>query len=168
MEQPYMLPILYCQYHACWCPGDLSRQGISRHGIDSRVPHPMQPILVAAAASHLLWGLERQVDRFIAEEWQCHQSRGHERATKVSPEHSTNHNTRSPYTEWWLPPPCRGSLAASPRWGHAPRTRRTSSSRGWQTWLMLRFIAYLQTVITGRDNLVLWFIRDTSMIKLSH
>ena len=23
------------QYHACWCPGSLSRQGISRHGIDS-------------------------------------------------------------------------------------------------------------------------------------
>ena len=34
MEQHYMLPILYCQYHACWCPGDLSHQGISRHGID--------------------------------------------------------------------------------------------------------------------------------------
>ena len=23
------------QYHACWCPGSLSRQGISGHGIDS-------------------------------------------------------------------------------------------------------------------------------------
>ena len=23
-----------CQYHACWCPGDLSHQGISRNGID--------------------------------------------------------------------------------------------------------------------------------------
>ena len=23
------------QYHSCWCPGSLSRQGISRHGIDS-------------------------------------------------------------------------------------------------------------------------------------
>ena len=34
MEQPYMLPILYCQYRAHWCPGDLSHQGISRHGID--------------------------------------------------------------------------------------------------------------------------------------
>ena len=22
-------------YHASWCPGSLSRQGISRHGIDS-------------------------------------------------------------------------------------------------------------------------------------
>ena len=22
------------QYHACWCPGDLNRQGISRYGID--------------------------------------------------------------------------------------------------------------------------------------
>ena len=29
-----MLPILYCQYHACWCPGDLNHQGISRLGID--------------------------------------------------------------------------------------------------------------------------------------
>ena len=34
MEEPYILPILYCQYHACWYPGDLRSQGISRHGID--------------------------------------------------------------------------------------------------------------------------------------
>ena len=34
MKQTYMLPILYCQYHACWYPGDLSRRGISRYGID--------------------------------------------------------------------------------------------------------------------------------------
>ena len=32
MEQPYILSILYCQYHACWCPGDLQSQGISRRG----------------------------------------------------------------------------------------------------------------------------------------
>ena len=25
------------QYHACWCLGDLSRQGITRHGIDYRI-----------------------------------------------------------------------------------------------------------------------------------
>ena len=34
MVQPYMLPILYCHYHACWCSGDLSRQGINMYGID--------------------------------------------------------------------------------------------------------------------------------------
>ena len=34
MEQIYTLPILRCQYHACWCPGDLRSQGISRHCID--------------------------------------------------------------------------------------------------------------------------------------
>ena len=34
MKQPYILPILYCQYHACWCPGDLRSQGMSRHGIE--------------------------------------------------------------------------------------------------------------------------------------
>ena len=34
MEQPYVLPILYCQYHACWCTGDFRSQCISRHGID--------------------------------------------------------------------------------------------------------------------------------------
>ena len=28
---------LFGTYHACWCPGDLSCQGISRHGIDSIV-----------------------------------------------------------------------------------------------------------------------------------
>ena len=34
MEQPHMLPILYCQYHVCWCSGDFRSQGISKHGID--------------------------------------------------------------------------------------------------------------------------------------
>ena len=34
VEQPYMLPILYCQYPACWCPDYLRSQGISKHGID--------------------------------------------------------------------------------------------------------------------------------------
>ena len=34
MEQLYMLPILYCQYHTCRCPGDLRSQGIRRHNID--------------------------------------------------------------------------------------------------------------------------------------
>ena len=29
-----MLPIIYCQYHVCWCHGDLRSQGISRHDID--------------------------------------------------------------------------------------------------------------------------------------
>ena len=33
-EQPYMLPILFCQYHSCWCPGDFKSQVINRHGID--------------------------------------------------------------------------------------------------------------------------------------
>ena len=26
---------LFSHYHACWCPGSLSLQGINRHGIDS-------------------------------------------------------------------------------------------------------------------------------------
>ena len=34
MEQPYMLPVLYYQYHGCWCSVDLRSQGISRQGID--------------------------------------------------------------------------------------------------------------------------------------
>ena len=36
MGQHYMLSILYCQYHTGWCPGDLSRQGISRQGLTPR------------------------------------------------------------------------------------------------------------------------------------
>ena len=36
MQQPYMLPILYWQHHACWCSGDFRSQGISRYGIDSQ------------------------------------------------------------------------------------------------------------------------------------
>ena len=31
MEQSYTLSILYYQYHAWWCPGDLKSQGISRY-----------------------------------------------------------------------------------------------------------------------------------------
>ena len=34
MEQSYVLPILYCQCHACWCTGDFRSQCINRHGID--------------------------------------------------------------------------------------------------------------------------------------
>ena len=43
MEQPYMLPIVYWQYHACWCSGDFRSQGISRHGINPQsqnIPSP--------------------------------------------------------------------------------------------------------------------------------
>ena len=29
-----MLPILYWQWHTCWCSGDFRSQSISRHGID--------------------------------------------------------------------------------------------------------------------------------------
>ena len=34
MEQPYMLPILYCQYHGCWCHGDMAMQVTSSHDIN--------------------------------------------------------------------------------------------------------------------------------------
>ena len=30
----YMLLALCCQYHSCWCPGDLRSKDISRRGID--------------------------------------------------------------------------------------------------------------------------------------
>ena len=33
VEHPYILLVLYYQYHVCWCPGDFRSQGISRHGI---------------------------------------------------------------------------------------------------------------------------------------
>ena len=33
-KQPYMLPTLYCQCHACWCPGSLKSTVASKHGID--------------------------------------------------------------------------------------------------------------------------------------
>ena len=34
MEQSQKLSILYCQYYACWCPGNIRGQGISRRDID--------------------------------------------------------------------------------------------------------------------------------------
>ena len=48
MEQPYMLPVLYCQYHACW-----SRQGISRHGIDQISRN--NPSLASEELTHCDW-----------------------------------------------------------------------------------------------------------------
>ena len=45
MEQPYILPILYCQYmyHAYWCHGNLGRQGINRHGINQMSQYILSP-----------------------------------------------------------------------------------------------------------------------------
>ena len=36
MEQPYLVPVLYCEYHVNWRPGDLSHQDINMHNIDSQ------------------------------------------------------------------------------------------------------------------------------------
>ena len=44
----YMLPILFCQYHASWCPGNFRSQGTSRHGIDQI--HQSESPLVEAMA----------------------------------------------------------------------------------------------------------------------
>ena len=46
MEQTYMLPNLYCQYHGCWSTGDSRSQGINRHGTDQNIPSPASEELV--------------------------------------------------------------------------------------------------------------------------
>ena len=49
MEQPDLLPILYCQYHAYWCSDDFMSHGISRHGIDlqsQNIPSPAPEQLI--------------------------------------------------------------------------------------------------------------------------
>ena len=43
MEQPYLLTVLYCQYHVCWCSGDYSYQGINRHDIDHQKVEFLSP-----------------------------------------------------------------------------------------------------------------------------
>ena len=51
IEQTYMLPILYWQYHACWCSGDFRSQGIGRHGIDPQsqnIPSPSSEELISS------------------------------------------------------------------------------------------------------------------------
>ena len=45
MKQPYMLPIIYCQYHACWCPGDLRSQSIRKYGINQISRHSVSSII---------------------------------------------------------------------------------------------------------------------------
>ena len=55
MEQPYILPILYCYYQACWCPGDVGSQGISRDGTDPQswnIPSVASEVL-AFLSTHL-------------------------------------------------------------------------------------------------------------------
>ena len=51
MEQPDMLPMLYPQYYACWCPGDFRSQGVNGHGIDQisrNIPSPAQEELTTS------------------------------------------------------------------------------------------------------------------------
>ena len=43
MEQPHTWHILYFQYLACWCPGDLRSQGISRHDTDPQSQNILSP-----------------------------------------------------------------------------------------------------------------------------
>ena len=62
-SNPYMLPILYCQYHACWCPGDLRSQGISRHDIN---PQSRNILSLATEEFILLPGnLNKIVNKFF-------------------------------------------------------------------------------------------------------
>ena len=50
MEQVYISPTIYYQYHACWSPGDLRSQGISRHGIDQ-----LNQNIPSLASEELIW-----------------------------------------------------------------------------------------------------------------
>ena len=51
MQKSYMLSLLYCQYHPCWCPGDLRSQGINRHGID--LEYKLEKSLASKELIHL-------------------------------------------------------------------------------------------------------------------
>ena len=60
MEQPYVLPILHCQCHACWCTGDFRSQCISRHGIDLQsrnIPSLASEELTLISGDLQQWGL---------------------------------------------------------------------------------------------------------------
>ena len=62
-----MLPILYCQCHACWCPGDFRSQGINRHGVISSIrrvnPAGAWPVytLLVCFTSHIIFYIEGDV-----------------------------------------------------------------------------------------------------------
>ena len=50
----YMLPIIYCQYHAYWCPVNLRSHGVSRYGIDQirqNIPSPVWGELIQLLSS---------------------------------------------------------------------------------------------------------------------
>ena len=51
-SQLYMLPILCCQFHSCWCPGDLRTRGINKHGIDT-----ISRNILFLASEELIWRL---------------------------------------------------------------------------------------------------------------
>ena len=63
MEQPYMLPFLYCQYHACRCPGDLRSQRISRRGIDQISQNILALASEELTMTFICWSLSFFVDK---------------------------------------------------------------------------------------------------------
>ena len=79
MEQPYLLPILYWQYHACWCGGDFRSQSISKHGIDPQsqnIPSPAseeliiyQPLILNGAPSNIHPNLMAIISTSCASIW---------------------------------------------------------------------------------------------------
>ena len=73
MEQPYMLPILYCQYYACLCPGDLRSQGISRHviGLQSwTIPSPASVELIKNCQyDATMWHWQPLITQWVSDCW---------------------------------------------------------------------------------------------------
>ena len=55
MEEPHMLPILYCQCHVCWCPGDFRSQGISRYGINPQSRNIPSPASEELRVKWMVW-----------------------------------------------------------------------------------------------------------------
>ena len=71
MEQPQIVPTLYCQYHAYWCPSDLRSQLISRHDIE-QINRDI-PFLASEELSTFIHGiylLFLNTNVVFADEWQ--------------------------------------------------------------------------------------------------
>ena len=59
-EATLYIAILCCQYHACWCPGDLRSQGISRYGIDQ-----ISCNILSVVSEELIKNLEFQIKKSV-------------------------------------------------------------------------------------------------------
>ena len=125
LEEDYMLPILYSQYHACWCSGDFRSQGIGRHGIDPIAQNILPPasedfnnIVQAAYGPSTLvtqnWTVSLQIWQ-----WQCKIDLPLSTAKICFPSFSTAAGSLHWCARYWHPNAATSRASSSLEWSWA-------------------------------------------------